>query len=337
MEAARGLAGRVGVVPACSALAVPRASFYRRAAKPPLRLVCSSRPQHPRALGPEERELVVGLVNSERFVDLAPREIYATLLDEGTYLCSVSTMYRLLGEREEVRERRDQLRHPVYSKPELLATGANQLWSWDITKLKGPAKWAYFCLYVILDVFSRYVVGWMVAHREAAVLAERLIKESCQRQGIVPGQLTIHADRGSSMKSKTVAQLLLDLRVVKTHSRPHVSNDNPYSESQFKTLKYRPEFPDRFGSIEHSRAHCGDFFPWYNFEHHHAGLGFLTPYEVHYGLATEKIAKRAAVLAKAFEAHPERFPHGLPVPQKPPQEVWINKPTKTQPTEEEGQ
>jgi putative transposase len=326
MEAAKGLAGRVGVLPACAALAVPRSSFYRRAAKPPLRLVRSSRPQHPRALGPEEREQVVGVVNSERFVDLAPREIYATLLDEGTYLCSVSTMYRLLGEREEVRERRDQLRHPVYTKPELLATGPNQLWSWDLTKLKGPAKWVYFSLYVILDVFSRYVVGWMVAHREAAVLAKRLIKESCQRQVIVPGQLTIHADRGSSMKSKTVAQLLLDLRVVKTHSRPHVSNDNPYSESQFKTLKYRPEFPERFGCVEDARVFCRNFFTWYNTEHHHSGIGLMSPEVVHYGRAQHVWEERKRVLQVAASAHPERFVRKPPMPLPLPTAVWINKP-----------
>jgi len=337
MEAARGLAQRVGVLPACAALAVPRASFYRQVARPPLWLVCSSRPQHPRALGPEEREQVVGVVNSERFVDLAPREIYATLLDEGTYLCSVSTMYRLLGERGEVRERRDQLRHPVYIKPELLATGPNQLWSWDITKLKGPAKWVYFSLYVILDVFSRYVVGWMVAHREAAVLAQRLIKESCQRQGIVPGQLTIHADRGSSMQSKTVAQLLLDLRVLKTHSRPHVSNDNPYSESQFKTLKYRPEFPERFGCVEDARVFCRIFFPWYNTEHHHSGIGLMTPEVVHYGRAQHVWEQRKHVLQAAAITHPERFVRKPPTPPALPTAVWINKPQEeAQTSDQEG-
>jgi putative transposase len=337
MEAARGLAGRVGVLSACAALAVPRSSFYGRAGKPPLRLVRSSQPQHPRALGPEEREQVVGVVNSERFVDLAPREIYATLLDEGTYLCSVSTMYRLLRARGEVRERRDQLRHPVYSKPELLATGPNQLWSWDITKLEGPAKWVHFCLYVILDVFSRYVVGWMVAHREAAVLAERLIKESCQRQGIVPGQLTIHADRGSSMKSKTVAHLLLDLRVARTHSRPHVSNDNPYSESQFKTLKYRPEFPERFGCIEDARVFCRTFFTWYNNEHHHSGIGLMTPEVVHYGRAQHVWKERKHVLQAAASAHPERFVRKPPMPPALPTAVWINKPQEEpQKSDQEG-
>ncbi len=326
MEAARGLAQRVGVLPACAALAVPRASFYRQVGKPQLHLICCSRPRHPRALGPEEREQVVGVVNSERFVDLAPREIYATLLDEGTYLCSVSTMYRLLRARGEVRERRDQLRHPVYTKPELLATRPNQLWSWDITKLKGPAKWVSFSLYVILDVFSRYVVGWMVAHREGAVLAERLIKESCQRQGIVPGQLTIHADRGSSMKSKTVAQMLLDLRVVKTHSRPHVSNDNPYSESQFKTLKYRPDFPERFGCAEDARLFCRNFFTWYNTEHRHCGIGLMTPEVIHYGNAQHVWEQRKHVLLAVASAHPERFVRKLPIPPALPTAVWINKP-----------
>jgi putative transposase len=326
MEAARGLAQTVGVLPACTALAVPRASFYRQVGKPQLCLIGCSRPRHPRALGPEEREQVVEVVNSERFVDLAPRQIYATLLDEGTYLCSVSTMYRLLRERGEVRERRDQLRHPVYTKPELLATGANQLWSWDITKLKGPAKWVYFSLYVILDVFSRYVVGWMVAHREGAALAERLIKESCQRQGIVPGQLTIHADRGSSMKSKTVTELLLDLAVAKTHSRPHVSNDNPYSESQFKTLKYRPEFPERFGCAEDARLFCRNFFTWYNTEHRHCGIGLMTPEVIHYGKAQHVWEQRKHVLLAVASAHPERFVRKLPIPPALPTAVWINKP-----------
>ena len=234
------------------------------------------------------------VLHEPRFADLAPSEVYATLLGEKRYLCSERTMYRVLAENAEVRERRNQLRHPAYTVPELLATRPNELWSWDITKLLGPAKWTYYYLYTILDVFSRYAVGWMVAYRESARLAERLIEETCRRQGILPGQLTIHADRGSSMTSKPVALLLADLGVTKTHSRPHVSNDNPFSEAQFKTLKYRPDFPERFGSIEHARVHCGDFFPWYNPKHHHAGLGYLTPYEVHYGLAEDVIAQRPA-------------------------------------------
>ncbi len=221
---------------------------------------------------------------------------------------------------------RNQLRHPQYSAPELLATRPNQLWSWDISKLRGAVKWSYSYLYVILDVYSRYVVGWMVASRESAALAKRLIRETCERQGIARDQLTIHADRGSSMKSKAVALLLSDLGVTKTHSRPHVSNDNPYSESHFKTLKYRPEFPRRFGCIEDARSHCADFFRWYNTEHRHTGLGLLTPADVHHGLAKEKIAKRASVLSQAHAKHPERFPRGVPQPPALPKEVWINKP-----------
>jgi putative transposase len=269
---------------------------------------------------------VLETLNSPRFVDLAPPEVYAALLDEETYLCSIRTMYRVLAANKAVRDRRDQKRHPSYAAPELLATGPNQLWSWDITKLLGPAKWTYYYLYVIMDVFSRFVVGWMLAHRESATLAEQLILESCGRQGIEPDQLTLHADRGSSMRSKTVAMLLADLGVTKTHSRPYTSTDNPYSEAQFKTLKYRPDFPDRFGSMEHGRGFCGDFFPWYNTEHRHWGLGLLTPHDVHYGLATAKIAKRDLVLAGAHAAHPERFPNGKPMPPALPKEVWINKP-----------
>jgi len=235
-------------------------------------------------------------------------------------------MYRLLAQHAEVRERRDQLRHPHFAAPEPLAQRPNELWSWDITKPWGPAKWTYFCLYVVLDVFSRYVVGWMVAHRESATLAELFIAETCARQEIGRDQLTIHADRGSTMTSKPVAFLLADLGVTKTHSRPHVSNDNPFSEAQFKTLKYRPAFPTRFGSIQDARAYCHVFFQWYNTEHHHTGLGLLTPGDVHHGLAEQRRAARSAVLATAYAAHPERFPAGLPRPPVRPVEVWINPP-----------
>jgi putative transposase len=228
-----------------------------------------------------------------------------------------------------VRERRAQLRHPIYAAPELLARRPNELWSWDITKLRGPAKWTYFYLYVMLDVFSRYVVGWMAAHRESATLAEQFIRETCARQGIGRAQLTVHADRGSAMTSKPVALLLADLGVTKTHGRPHVSNDNPFSEAQFKTLKYRPAFPGRFGSIQDARAHCHVFFPWYNTEHHHVGLGLLTPADVHYGLAEQRVAARATVLATAYAAHPERFPAGPPAPAPLPTTVWINPPQRS--------
>jgi putative transposase len=314
----------LGVAPVCRALAVPRASYYRwqqpkaEGPTPPR--------QSPRALSPAEREHVLALLNDERFADLPPAEVYATLLDEGKYLCSVRTMYRILHAAHEVKERRRQLRHPHYQAPELLATRPNQLWSWDITKLKGPVKWTYFYLYVILDVFSRYVVGWMAALRESASLAQRLLAETCARHGIAPDQLTIHADHGPAMIAKSVAALLADLGVSETHSRPHVSNDNPFSESQFKTLKYSPEFPDRFGSLPDTRSFLADFFVWYNTLHHHSALGWLTPYDVHYGLAEARRAEREATLQRAFAAIPERFVRGVPVPPPLPQAVWINKP-----------
>jgi putative transposase len=287
-----------------------------------------------RALSEPERRAVLDILHQERFCDLSPAEVFATLLDEKQYLCSERTMYRLLAQNKEVRERRDQLRHPAYAAPQLMCTKPNELWSWDITKLLGPSKWTYFYLYVILDVFSRYVVGWMVADKEAASLAEKLIAETSERQGIPPGQLTLHADRGSSMTSKPVALLLADLGVTKTHSRPHVSDDNPFSEAHFKTLKYQPDFPERFDSREHSRVHCVDFFDWYNNRHHHSGLGLLTPHDVHHGLAKERLAQRAAVLAAAYAAHPERFVRGTPRPQQPPTAVYINKPKEVPPSSE---
>jgi putative transposase len=263
-----------------------------------------------------------------------PAAVYATLLDEGHYHCSIRTLYRILQGEGEVRERRDQLVHPAYSKPELLATGPGQLWSWDITKLLGPVKWTYFYLYVILDVFSRYVVGWMVADGESAELARRLIGDTCEKQKIQPGQLTIHADRGSSMTSKPVAFLMADLGITKTHSRPHVSDDNPYSESHFRTLKYRPGFPERFGCPQDARSFSQEFFSWYNNEHRHSGLGLLSPAVVHYGLAPEAIRQRRAVLDAAYSAHPERFVRRPPQPLPAPTDVWINKP---QPSENKSQ
>ena len=326
MEAAKRLSEDIGVVGACRGLAVARASFYRQMEVPHLRVVPQDRRSSPRALSVGERHEVLAVMHGERFMDAAPRQIYATLLDEGLYLCSVSTMYRILCQQGEVRERRNQLRHPSYRKPELLASGPNQVWSWDITKLKGPAKWVYFCLYVILDIFSRYVVGWMVAHRESANLAKRLIQETCDKQGIVEGQLVIHADRGGSMTSKTVAQLMADLGVTKTHSRPHVCNDNPFSESQFKTMKYRPQFPQRFGCLEDARAFCRSFLSWYNTEHRHSGIGLMTPEMVHYGKVAEVWEQRKEVLLAAYTAHPERFVRRQPAPPALPTAVWINKP-----------
>jgi putative transposase len=321
METVTEMVPRLGVARTCAALALPRASYYR--GQQP-RSEPKPRPAPPRALAPAERQEVLDTLHEPRFVDLAPAEVYATLLDEGRYLCSERTFYRVLDENAEVRERRNQLRHPHYTAPELLASRPNELWSWDITKLLGPEKWTYYYLYVVLDVFSRYVVGWTLARREWAAIAEPLIAESCERQGIKPGQLTVHADRGAPMIAKSMAFLLADLGITKTHSRPHVSNDNPFSESQFKTFKYRPDFPDRFGSLEHGRAHCGDFFPWYNLEHHHVGLGLFTPHDVHFGLAEAKREKRALVLAEAFAKNPQRFPNGRPLPKPLPTAVWIN-------------
>jgi putative transposase len=265
-------------------------------------------------------------MHEDRFVDKAPGPVYAALLDEGIYLCSTRTIYRILNENGEVKERRNQRRHPQYTKPELLATGPNQVWSWDITKLRGPAKWKYFYLYVIIDIFSRNTVGWMIAHRETAELAEALISQTCARQSIKRDQLLIHSDRGSPMTSKTVALLMSDLGIVKSLSRPHVSNDNPFSESQFKTLKYRPEFPKTFGSIQDARAFCTQLFEWYNNEHYHTGLAMMTPSTVHYGLAEKCNRQRQSVLSAAFEKNPQRFVSKPPQVAKLPQAVWINPP-----------
>ena len=323
MQAITDHAPAHGIAPVCRALGVPRATYYR--ARRPRRVAVRRPPA--RALSDAERATVHATLLAPRFVDLAPAQVFATLLDEGQYLCAERTMYRILATHAAVRERRDQLRHPSYTAPELLATRPNELWSWDITKLYGPSKWTYFHLYVLLDVYSRYVTGWLLAPRESAVLAQRLIAEACARQGIVPDQLTLHADNGASMTSKPVAQLLAALGVTKTHSRPYVSNDNPFSEAHFKTLKYRPDFPDRFGSLEHAHAHCGDFFTWYNTEHYHSGLGCLTPADVHHGRAAERLAQRGVILTGAYAAHPERFPRGVPQPGTLPPAVWINKPT----------
>ena len=314
---------RLGIALTCAALGVSTASYYRQG-KPK-----QAKPRVPsaRALAGVERAAVLAVLHEPRFVDLAPLQVYAQLLDEERYLCSARTMYRILAACQEVRERRNQLRHPAYTAPQLLATRPNEVWSWDITKLLGPVKWTYFHLYVILDVFSRYVVGWMIAPHESAQLAHKLIAATCARQGIAPGALTLHADRGSSMTSKPVALLLADLGVTKTHSRPHVSNDNPFSEAHFKTLKYRPDFPERFAAIEAARAHGQAFFPWYNTVHRHSGIGLLTPHDVHYGLADQRVTARATVLAAAHAAHPERFVAGLPRPPARPTAVWINPPT----------
>jgi putative transposase len=316
----------IGTRPACRALGAAPASIYRRR-RPP-----KPRPRRPRsvparALSEPERQAVLGVLHSKRFVDCSPAQVWATLLDEGRYLASERTLYRLLAANGEVRERRDQLTHPVYAKPELLAERPNELWSWDISKLKGPAKWTCFYLYVILDVFSRYAVGWTVQHRENAQLAKALIGQAVEQQQITRGQLTVHADRGPAMRSKPVAFLLADLGVLRTHNRPYTSTDNPYSEAHFKTLKYRPEFPDRFENIERARAFCRTFFDYYNHSHRHSGIGLMTPAAVHHGQAKALHAERQRVLQAAYAATPERFVRRPPRPPALPTAVWINKPT----------
>jgi putative transposase len=317
----------VGTRPACRALGAAAASIYRRR-RPPEPGPRRPRPVPARALSESERHAVLAEPHSERFVDCSPAQVWATLLDEGQYLASERTFYRLLAVRHGgVRERRDQLAHPPYERPELLAERPNEVWSWDISKLKGPAKWTYFHLYVILDVFSRYAVAWTVAHCESAELAKALIAQAAEQQQIKRGQLTVHADRGIAMRSKPVAFLLADLGVLKSHNRPYTSTDNPYSEAHFKTLKYRPEFPDRFQNIEHARAFCRTFFDCYNHEHRHSGIGLMTPAAVHHGRAKTLHADRQRVLSAAYAARPERFVCRPPRPPALPTAVWINKPT----------
>jgi putative transposase len=325
IAAAESLAPEVGLKPICEALDLPRATVYRHRQPRPQP---APRPKPERALSDLERQAVLETLNSEPFVDLAPVQVYNQLLDAGQYLCSPRTMYRILDDNSQVRERRDVLRHPHYQRPELLATGPNQVWSWDITKLLGPVKWSYFHLYVLLDIYSRYVVGWLLADREKAGLAKRLITESCQKQGVEPGQLTLHADRGAAMTAKTTAQLLAELSIAESHSRPRVSNDNPFSESHFKTLKYRPEFPERFGSMPHAHTVCRQLFTWYNTEHCHSGLNYLTPEVVHYGRAHDVLEHRQQVLNQAHAANPGRFVRAAPRVQQLPSAVWINPPEK---------
>ncbi len=326
MELTKTLSAQVGISDACQALTVSRATFYRSQQPPPTLPAVKQARRSSRALTAAERAETLSVLHSEEFVDRAPAAICATLLDQGRYLCSPRTMYRLLSTEGEVRERRNQLTHPRYQAPELLATTPNQVWSWDITKLRGPVKWTYYYLYVVLDIFSRYVTGWMVAPRESAELAKELLLASCLKQGIALGQLIIHSDRGSSMTSKPVALLLADLGVTRSLNRPHVSNDNPFSESQFKTLKYCAAFPDRFGSEQHARNFSAEFFSWYNREHRHSGIAMLTPETVHYGRAQEVIAARRLVLENAFRLHPERFVNKQPEPLQLPAAVWINPP-----------
>lgn len=323
MQIVEQLAPKVGVTTACQVLAVPRSSLYR--ARQPQQ-PAKPRPKPKRTLSQAERAEVRQVLNSEPFQDTPPRQVYASLLDDGIYLCHWRTMYRVLKEHHQVRERRNQLKHPRYAKPELVATGPRKLWSWDITKLKGPVKWHYYYLYVILDVYSRYVVGWLLAEQESAKLAQRLIMKTCAKQGISPDELTLHSDRGGPMKAKTVAQLLTDLGIIKSHSRPHVPDDNPYSEAHFKTLKYQPDFPGHFGSFLEALNWARCFFAWYNHQFYHSSLGLLTPASVHYGQAPLLLEQRQQVLQAAYAAHPERFVRGQPKVATLPKEVWINPP-----------
>ena len=331
MDAVAGLAPGSGLIAAaCTALGLSRASLHRRQAfrrQPPEPV--RRRPPPMRALVAQERQVVLHLLREPRFVDLAPAEVYACLLDQGLYLCSIRTMYRILAEHDEVRERRRQLRRPVYQKPELLAESPNQVWSWDITKLMGPAKWSYFYLYVIIDIFSRRIVAWQIADAESAALFKPMFDDAIVKHNVAPGQLTLHADRGGPMKAKATALLLADLGVTKSHSRPYTSNDNPFSESHFKTLKYQPQFPQRFGCIEDAKTFCRSFFDWYNQDHHHAGIGLMTPDQVHYGQADEVYAARQKTLDVAFQSNPERFVRKPPEPPLKPTAAWINPPTQS--------
>lgn len=326
-DAITELAALIGVREACTAVGRPQATHYRRhrQSPAPARPRRERKPQ-PRALAPVERAQVRAVLNSPQHVDKAPAAVYHELLDQGTYLASVSTMYRILREHDEVHERRRQATHPARVKPELVATEPNSCWSWDITKLRGPAKWTYYYLYVIIDIYSRYVVGWLLAESESAALAEKLLADTITKQNIDRDRLTVHADNGSSMASKPVAFLLADLGVTKTHSRPRTSNDTPYSEAQFKTLKYRPDFPDTFGSLADARAFCQRFFTWYNTDHYHSGIGYHHPIDVHYGRSDTVCDARADVLATAYARNPERFVRKHPEPPALPTAVWINKP-----------
>lgn len=324
MSAAKGLSRQVGVAPACRALGVSRATFYRQTS-------VKTGQQQPRktparALSTAERSHVLELLYSPRFVDRSPGEVVATLLDEQRYVCSERTMYRILAAEKANRERRNQRQHPVYKKPELVATAPNSVWSWDITKLLGPQKWTYYYLYVLLDLYSRYAVGWMVADRENASLASHLIEESCTKHGVKPDTLTLHSDRGAPMTAKCTAQMLADLGVTRSLSRPRVSDDNPFSESQFKTLKYHPGFPRRFEDKGDATAYCQSFFPWYNDQHRHSGIAMLPPADVYQGNAGQILDDCRQVLAEAYAARPERFPKGCPKPERLPEAVYINPP-----------
>jgi transposase InsO family protein len=312
----------VSVVSACVALGLSRATLYRATT---VQAVPSwpERPPSPRRLTDAERAAVVAVMHSPEFVDQPPAEVYATLLSRGVYLAAIRTMYRLLSELGETKERRNQRRPRTYAKPSLTVTGPNQVWTWDITKLATNAVGVFLHAYVIIDLFSRYVVGWMVASKESKDLAAQLFAETIARHGVEPG-LTVHADRGSAMKSDTLAQLLAALGVERSFSRPHVSDDNAFSEAQFKTMKYQPDYPGRFSGELHARGWLATFFGWHNDEHHHSGLAMFTPAEVFFGRVERVRVDRQAALDEAYQAHRERFPNGAPRVALPPHEVSIN-------------
>ncbi len=324
MQLVQQLAQHIGVSQACQQLGVPRSTLYRaRQPKP----AAKPRPRPTRALSPEQRTEIHQLLNSERFQDDAPRQVYAKLLDDDRiYVCHWRTMYRILHQYQEVGERRNQLQHPPAAKPVLVATAANQVWSWDITHLPGPSKRSCFYLYVIIDIFSRYVPGWLVAEEQSAAMAETLISQTCTKQNIQPKQLTLHADRGGPMRAKTMVQLLADLKLSKSHSRPYTPDDNPYSEAQFKTMKYRPDFPERFADIAQALTWSRSFFAWYNHDHRHSALALMTPAMVHHNQVEQIQTQRQQILQAAYQAHPERFVRGQPTLPQLPSEVWINKP-----------
>ena len=324
MDAAVEIIADVGVQPVVDALGLCRATFYRRRLGPaPTR---EPSPPPARALAAGERAEVLDALHSDEYLDASPAEVYSDLLSRGKYICSIRTMYRVLESANEVRERRNRAKHPVYAKPELVATAPNQVWSWDISKLRTGKPFSYLFLYVILDIFSRYVVGWMVAERENSNLATLLIEETYRRHGVEPEQLILHADNGPQMVSGTTVQLCAKLGIMRSHNRPYVSNDNPFSESHFATAKQHPLFPKTFGGLDDGLAWGRKFFPWYNEKHSHSGLAYLTPHQVHTGTYVNVMEKRQAALDAAFARNPERFVKGPPKTGKLPEAVWINPP-----------
>lgn len=308
---------------ACAALGLSRATAYRRLA-PPVGRRQGPRPAHPRRITDVERAEVLALLDSERFIDQPPREAYAALLSEGEYRCSWRTMYRILRERAPLRERRNHREPRRHAVPRLQAAAPNEVWSWDISKLPSYLSGVFFNLYVVLDLFSRFVVAWMVAERENSALAKQLFAEAISRYGIEPGQLIVHQDRGAPMTAHGFTELLSELGVERSYSRPRVSNDNPFSESTFHTVKYQPDYPGRFRDVRHARRWCEDFFHWYNEAHHHSGLALFTPTDVYHGQVEAVARQRESALARAYAAHPERFVNGPPQVARPPSRVLIN-------------